>query len=391
MKNPLNKLLFLRILSSALFIVPVAVAFYQTRGASYGEFLMLQACLRIATICLELPTGYIADKWERKRIFLLVYVAWMIGSLVILFAYGFWTLLAAQIFFALSNALVSGTTTSYLYDYLESKDETGKAVLWEGRLGAAGFISEAISGLAGAWLFTLNENLPIIAMVLTSIIGISIAASLPTTDRIKSIIHKPLYEMFRIVRFALYEHRELKWLITLPALCIGCTGVIFWSIQPRMAAIGMDTFNIGAGIALYMLLKGCFSLAVGQMVSKLNALKIITATLLSLLAGGCLLLYGANAAMIFLGGFMAAGITHAVGGPIFTTLINSKTDTTQRATIQSLSNLIQTIWSAGAMIFVPFLMNYYTLETSIICMISITLALSFIPLTKLVKLGTLKI
>lgn len=61
------KLYLFKFVTSFLFFVPVIVLFFQENGLSMTEVMVLQSLYSVSIIILEIPTGYFADYYSRRR------------------------------------------------------------------------------------------------------------------------------------------------------------------------------------------------------------------------------------------------------------------------------------------------------------------------------------
>ena len=67
LKNNIWKFYIYKILRNIVFFVPIIVLFWQENGLSMTEVMVLQSFFALAIVFLEVPTGYFADVFGRKR------------------------------------------------------------------------------------------------------------------------------------------------------------------------------------------------------------------------------------------------------------------------------------------------------------------------------------
>lgn len=80
------RLVMMCIASEAMFFIPVAIAYYQMKGADLGTFIFLQGLFRMMTFALEIPTGFLADKWSRPHQLIASRALWVASVAVLYFA-----------------------------------------------------------------------------------------------------------------------------------------------------------------------------------------------------------------------------------------------------------------------------------------------------------------
>ena len=93
--------------------------FFLYRGLELYHIAILLACWSGFSILLEVPTGALADKWNRKNMLalsgifcLLCFISWFFSSSFCSFLLGFF-------FLTVYGAFVSGTLQAYVYDFLK--------------------------------------------------------------------------------------------------------------------------------------------------------------------------------------------------------------------------------------------------------------------------------
>ena len=131
---------------SFMVVIPVFVPLVQGYGLSMTQVLQTQALFAITVALFEVPSGYIADIWGRKRAILVGSLLNGFGFLLLLWADGFADFLAYEFILGLGISLISGADLALLYDtetILRERNEPGGA-------GASRSLSRLISIEAGA-------------------------------------------------------------------------------------------------------------------------------------------------------------------------------------------------------------------------------------------------
>ncbi|MGL4227676.1 MAG: MFS transporter, partial [Tannerellaceae bacterium] len=63
-------------------VMPVIVLFYEKNGLTLQNIFMLKSVYSIAAVALEIPSGYLADVWGKKKCLLTGSILFFIGYLV---------------------------------------------------------------------------------------------------------------------------------------------------------------------------------------------------------------------------------------------------------------------------------------------------------------------
>jgi len=104
-------------------IYPVYLLLFESKGLSLGQISLLLAIWSVPVVLLEIPTGILADHWNRKNLIVFgslfkaaCYVLWFFSDGFALYALGF-------ISWGIGEALCSGSEEALLYDSLKGKRE----------------------------------------------------------------------------------------------------------------------------------------------------------------------------------------------------------------------------------------------------------------------------
>ncbi len=130
---------------SFMVVIPVFVPLVQGYGLSMAQVLQTQALFALTVAVFEVPSGYIADVWGRRRAILAGSALNGVGFLWLLWADGFVDFLVYEIFLGLGISLISGADLALLYD-----SETQLEAESGGGAGASKSLSRLISIEAGA-------------------------------------------------------------------------------------------------------------------------------------------------------------------------------------------------------------------------------------------------
>ena len=69
--------------------MPIVVLFYQDNGMGMHEIFLLKAIYSVAIVIMEIPSGWMADVWGRKKTLILGSILGSAGFLMYSFSYGF--------------------------------------------------------------------------------------------------------------------------------------------------------------------------------------------------------------------------------------------------------------------------------------------------------------
>lgn len=158
-------------LSSALYDFVFAYAIYNVlfslRGLSVFSISLLLAWWSLTTILFEIPSGALADSWNRKYMLILAPCIKALGFVAWFFADGNFYLYALGFtFWSLGSSFVSGTTEALLYDTAVSfkKSEAYEKIL--GRKKFYSHLAIATSVILGGVIAQYNLDLVLLLSVI---------------------------------------------------------------------------------------------------------------------------------------------------------------------------------------------------------------------------------
>ena len=147
-------------LSYVLFPIPIVTLFWKDQiGLSLTEIMWLQAIFGLASVLLEFPSGYVADRVGYRTSLLTGMSLWTVGWVLYATGETFAGIALAETVLGAGHAFVSGADAALLFSSLGAAGEIGTYRRWEGRVRAAGQACEAASAAAGGWLYSIEPAL----------------------------------------------------------------------------------------------------------------------------------------------------------------------------------------------------------------------------------------
>ncbi len=212
---------------------------------SFSEMLLLQGLFALMLLLMEIPTGIIADLFERRKVLMFGYVNASLGSLAYAVLHGFYGFLLAEFFFAIGMASISGADTAAIWDtYLEDDNEPGAhKIIASGKmvfLGSA-VILTILGGIIAAYNLTLSLYISSMGALLNVVVyGKSYEVPRKKVESAKVAWIKSV-KMFKVSKF-----RE--------ALLLGLTmgtvlRIAFWGYIPKLEDYNVDPFWFGFVLA----------------------------------------------------------------------------------------------------------------------------------------------
>ena len=319
-------------------VMPVVVLFYQDNGMSMHEIFVLKSIYSVAIVAMELPSGWMADVWGRKKTLVLGSILGSAGILMYSFSYGFWAFAVAEIILGVGHSFISGADSALLYDSLKSDGKTEKYVKHEGRITSAGNFAEAIAGVAAGFLAAISLRTPFYFQFFVA--SIAIPASITLIEPKLNAAHQfqSIKKMMQNIRDVFLTDTNLRISILLSAVTGTATLTFAWLVQPYFKSIGLPVELFGVlwtALNLTVGVSSAFAFRIEGVFSRRQEILFIVFSLTAgyLLSGIAVVREG----LVFLFLFYAV---RGLATPVFKNYINRYTQSDVRATMLSVRNFV---------------------------------------------------
>ncbi|MBT4856601.1 MFS transporter [Candidatus Uhrbacteria bacterium] len=328
------------------FIVPVLVVFMVQSGLTIEQIAIIGVVTGVIGFVLEIPSGAVADTLGHKRTLILS----MLGQALAMGLYlggSFWWILAASVMYWGAGTLMTGTMQALFFERLQ---ELGREKEHQKLSGRARSISQAfsiiamiLSGLAYAWHWWLPFIVGVAQFLLAGLI-ISFFHQAKKQTSVARFEPKAILSHIKLGFAEVRKSSKLFWLTIFNSLILG---LVFGSAEFHQVLLensGLAVAMFGAVYAVKRIVGVVVPPFVHRITNKLSvplfcgASGIFVSAILILV-----LAVGSPWAMAALLGISSAPyIALTVAGNDFK---NQLIKSSSRATILSISNLVQQIFS----------------------------------------------
>ena len=336
--NNLRKLFWLRSLSWLWAYLPTLVLFYQERGLSLSDILLLKGIFSFVIAAFEIPTGYAADLFGRKRCLVVGGLIWILSLLTTIPATTFGGFVCADILLALAISLISGADVALLFDSLAVENRSEQYALCESKMSALAGWSEAAGGIVGAGLATISVVYPLYLQLVAVIAFTILALSLNEPKRARPAVEQRFAQVKNALYVALIENQRLRALVFFGAIC-SCSGfVIVWFAQNLQAEIGVPIWLFGVLWAIYHLIMAEASRFLPRLAAKIGRSSVYYSILVIQVLAFALLTWGPSYFVIAAISFVY--LLRGFRDPLVRPDINAQIGSQFRATILSVDTFL---------------------------------------------------
>ncbi len=345
------KLYVIKALRFFLLAMPIAVIFFQENDLSLSQVMTLQGAYSLTIALMEIPSGFVADKFGRKRTLLIGTIFCFFGFLIISESYDFWPFLVGELILGIGSSFISGADSALLYDSLLESNKKSEYTKVEGKTHGIGNFSEAIAGIIGGLLADISLRLPWTAQAAIAGLAIPFAFILvePKIHQEKSIKWN-LASIKQVIEFTLFENKLLKWFIIFSSIIGFATLSVAWFSQPYFKSIELPITFFGVLWAIFNFSTGFSSFNAHLLQSRWTQKKLLL--FISLGISIPLILIPFSSWWVGLCLILVIYLVRGVATPTIRQLINEQTPSNIRATILSVRSFFIRLTFA---VFAPFL------------------------------------
>lgn len=363
MKRNILALYIIKLSKWFTLVMPIIVLFYEDHGLGLQDVFILKSVYSIAAVALEIPSGYLADVWGRRKCLILGCILFFFGYLCYSFTSTFTAFVIAEILLGTGQTLVNGADSALLYDTTVQYKKENLYLRYEGRITMIGNFAEAIAGIFGGLLAAYSLRYPFYAQALIAFSGIPAAFALQEL-KIKSKIQSPVNEIVRIIKYSLVTNRRLCYNIMFSGIIGAATLTMAWFVQPYLMYMKTPTSWFGVIWTVLNLTVGIAALYSDRVDSYFGPKKM-GILILTFVAGGYIAL-AFNLTYFGLAILMVFYVIRGFATPILKGYINQMTFSEMRATVLSIRNFIIRLMFAAIAPFIGWLNDMYSLQVALL-------------------------
>jgi MFS family permease len=335
LKANLWKIYVYKFISEFYLIVPILIPYYKSNSLSSTQIFTIQAAYALSILILEVPSGYFADVFGRKKTLILGAIFMPVGLAVYAFTGSFFTFILAEFILAVGNSMRSGCDSAFIYDTAIELKAESEYKKFEGRSAFYTRIGTALASVLGGIAALLSLKLPFYINIGSSMLMLPLALSLvePRRDALES--KNPLRDILRIFRFS-FTNPQLRLLMLFSALILSSGIIGIWSYFLYYESLGISVGYFGILFASFQLASAVGS----RKAHSLEKIFGIKNSLLWVMLIGCVFLLLGKIhsplmiALIFLNAFLW-GFSY----PLFLDQMNRLIKSETRATVLSIANM----------------------------------------------------
>ena len=260
-------------LKNMLFILPVLMLYYGYKGVSIGDFFLIQGFSQIMVFVFEIPTGYIADVFSRKKTIISGLIIWCLGYLCWILGSGFSYMLAGELCFGFAISLLSGTTEAYIYDLLKKRNKQGSFHKKMGKYSMMQDIGLLLATVSGAIIYKIfGGDFTVWLCIITLVMAIIIMCFMPDVEEAKRVVSdgKSKFKDICEISVRTIKNIDIRWLMLFSSIYGTLTLVLMWGLQAVMMNRDVPVYLFGVVLAVNAFGRAVWGGTSGKLFDKLG-------------------------------------------------------------------------------------------------------------------------
>lgn len=359
---------------------PLAIIYFSKVSGSYTLGLSIFSIVMISSAIFELPTGFVSDKYGRKKTLIFGSFSFLMGAILYAIGSNYWFLVAGGIIQGLGRAFYSGNNDALLYDNLATVNKIEDFGEYNGRIGSMSQIALAISALLSSLIAFTSISILLWISVIPQLI--CLVLSLRIID--VKIVDKESGNIFIHIKDAFNNFManfKLRQLSLVSIVSFGM-GEAAWQFRSAFVNTLWPTWAVGFSQVLSNIGASLSFKFSGKIIKKYTAFKVmLTEKIFSRIIDLTALIFPGvwSPALMSLTSLMY-GTSEVSSNKLFQTEFTHK----QRATMGSLNSLFGSVFFAIFAIILGLFADKYGARNAIL-MKTIISFIIFIPLYRFFK------
>lgn len=348
-------------INDTTFTIGVYVIFMLFMELSLSEVSIVISVWLLFSSIGQIPSGIFADRHGYKKSLIIGSLFFLGGTALFAFAQNFYWFLAGYALMGFGSAMKQGADHALLYESLKAdgKQSSFKKIVGQLDLYISVFLVTA--AIIGSYMYSISERLPFYAEIAIVIISIFVLISVKEPE--KESRYSPVWTQIKNSMKQAFQTPNFSKIFIFSALIGSISITAFQYLWPLYKSLGIDEVYFGLIAAACMMLRGIGAWSaekVGKMFS-IDKYMVLHASIFGLFltllqkTSTLFLVFPIIAVFWFLRGLYA---------PTVSTYINSKVDSSNRATMLSVNSQLLTVISSISLLFAGTIADKYDLQTT---------------------------
>ncbi len=270
-----------RFVNGFYFIYALQAIYLLSKGITILQLGLFASATTLCITALEIPTGFIADKFSRRLSVSLGFFTSGIAFIGLIFVSNMYGLFLISFLMGLAGALKSGATESLIYDELKFSAKESDYLKVSSRGTTLGTIAGALASLVGPVLYVINASIP---FILTAVPHLFLGFYILSFDE-----QKISQEVSREVKIfdgvkAIIKNKSVSLLLLMDIVLLTIVIIFYQTLySPKITDLGLDIKYLGVLDMVILGLMSALLIILPKLMFKNNNINLVIYTLLPII------------------------------------------------------------------------------------------------------------
>lgn len=260
-----RKLLLIRgFLGYETILAPVIAVFYiKYVGLSFSQYAFLESLLTILIAFFEIPSGYLADRLGRKKLYIMSQTSYIFSKLIVCMFPSFLVAIASTMIAGISLSMSSGNLEAIYYEAFATEDKVDELRRLYGKAASLTFVTSIFTSIVGGYLASIQIVLPIIVDTTVIAIGVLftwwLLKEAPRRQEVEIFVGNYSLIKFKKTFEKLFRYEGLLLFTLISSLVFATLRVSYTFYQPYLQSSGVKLEYFGFVFAGFNMVSAVFS------------------------------------------------------------------------------------------------------------------------------------
>jgi len=382
LENNIRNITAVVALRNFILFTAVVIPFFGSLGLDFFHIMLIETSFALTVLIMEVPSGYLADKFGRRKIIIIGSLFGFVGMLIYSFSSTFEFFVLSESLIGFACSFISGADSAILYDSLKELKREDEYKKIEGRREAIRTTAIGLAALLSGIIATFSFRANFFLTALTALISVIFALKLVEPKKAYSKSNVITTKFVTVLKETL-QHKELILMILFSATIFGFSTAHFFVSQKFLEVINMPLIYFGLIFALANFGVAALSLFAYKIEKKIGL--FYSMVLATIFAASSFFIFGLTPTLIGIIGIFTYQFARGIRTPIVKDFINKRTESSRRATVLSFDGF----FGRGLFVIVSPIIGFLTVAigfSTATIILGIIIATGLLGTTLLLKL-----
>lgn len=231
--------------------IPIFYEFQKISGLNDQQIFNIQSIYYLAFILFEVPTGFVADQFGKKKALVIGAGILAFSNLIPVLSVTYSLFLLHFILIAMARSLISGSASALLYDHLKEKGESSSYKKIEGKARSLALIARLLTWPIAGFALKQMPELPYIITFAFCLMALSFSLTLPKDRKLEKVTkEKAKADIVDSVLYIFKGDNVLRFMLQGAGLFILQRVCMLQLFQPLLKAKDVDVQSFGIVMSL---------------------------------------------------------------------------------------------------------------------------------------------